>query len=441
MRVFRSVFVIVVVVLFWGGCGDDVIFDQAQPVTVADVTLEPAHEEERVPIDHELLVIFDRVLGDDEVDRLTATVNGSEASDIVHTQTQTTSILTVVPSIPLEYHKIYTVAVSSTDPVFDTLEWRFATDPGPTGVLWERADASAGIDLYDIGVTSTGYMAVGGGGAVLTSPLAFGWREDVGAVGVGGQAQSEDLVWLWSSSSSAGGVTLTDQGAVYVGRLSIGLYMEEWTPPSDLHVRGIWSYSTVTVGSLRSDPGVGFISSSSPGSVTQTGSGRVMWDASAGYDGQPFYLAVGEGGSVFFSRDRSVWDDVNHQPSWGSFECVVGGYPGATPASQVPRVSVAGGNILAWSDDGRAWQPATAGTHGVVRDISWDGYPIGEYLAVGDDGTILRSTDGRVWDAVDTGLDLTGVNFYAAVTYRWDRWVVVGENGATIVTPPAPIRF
>lgn len=91
-----------------------------------------------------------------------------------------------------------------------------------------------------------------------------------------------------------------------------------------------------------------------------------------------------------------------------------------------------GGHLLA-SDDGFDWRVIDSGAGTDLHGIAWNGNddtPL--FVAVGGDGTIIRSVDGEVWT---TAALPPGTGDLQAVTHGHGLFVAVGENGAVLTSP------
>lgn len=429
------------------GCGEDEVnpLDAVNELgPPATTRVNPAVNADLVDIDEEIRIVYNRLLEEIELEATVVTVNDERAT-VLHTTGTTVSFITIVPRNPLEYHQVYTVVVTRLqNHGLPAQTWQFATRPGPAGLHWERIDAPVTNDLHDVARNNWGFTAGGDGGLLLHTDFPIEWTSQ-GSIGIDGTPITEDVRSLWPSPHLA--AVVTGAGNILVGD-GLGNFMRSWESDPDHNVLGMWSVMNVVLGSLRSDPTMGLITSSWPDTVTLTGTGRVMRAAHEGIGGDNYYrIAVGDEGSIFYVSDLQAWNwqDVNHEPTWGSFRAVKGGYsraPDDTTTQNPPR-PVAVGDRIAYSDNnGITWQLANHPMGVRLHTITFEGYPEEnrQYLASGEDGVILTSPDGRTWSSVDTGLDLTGVHFYGAYT-SYPDWIFVGSNGATVITPPNPIRL
>jgi len=438
----------VCLLLCFSGCSDE----EVNPLDVVNelgaprsTRMYPGSLEERVHIDEEIRVVYDRLLEEVELDATVAAVN-SERATILYTQGTTASYITIIPRTPLEYHQIYTVTVTPLENHgLPRRTWQFATEPGPAGLLWERIDAPVARDLYAVSLSSWGFIAGGEGGILLDSDYPIEWIGQY-TIGIGGVPVTDDVREFWYAQNHLNAV-VTGTGDILIGDY-LGSWMRRWETDPDHYVNGMWGVTDVMCGSLRSDGTQGFIASSYPDTVTLTGTGRVMRAAHAGIGGSNYYrIAVGDEGSIFYVGDIQTWNwqDVSHQPAWGSFRAVTGGYsraPDDTTSQNPPRPVAVGDNIAYSNNNGISWQLASTPPGVNLHTITYNGYPPENrtYVAAGDNGVILTAPDGRTWTSVDTGLDLTGVNFYGAWT-DYPDWILVGSSGATVISPPNAIKL
>ena len=79
----------------------------------------------------------------------------------------------------------------------------------------------------------------------------------------------------------------------------------------------------------------------------------------------------------------------------------------------------------------RAQETFTAVTSGTTQTLWGVAYGGGQYIAVGEGGTILRSPDGVAWTSAASGK----TNWSLAAAYGHEQWVVVGDAGLILTSP------
>jgi photosystem II stability/assembly factor-like uncharacterized protein len=91
----------------------------------------------------------------------------------------------------------------------------------------------------------------------------------------------------------------------------------------------------------------------------------------------------------------------------------------------------ANGTILITRDGGATWTPSESGTSVTLRALSAR-TDLGTWLAVGDDGTVLRSfATLMTWCTIETGVT---TDLYAALMVSPSLYFVAGENGVLLRT-------
>jgi hypothetical protein len=138
-----------------------------------------------------------------------------------------------------------------------------------------------------------------------------------------------------------------------------------------------------------------------------------------GYGDGKFVAAVGGAGvqKLFLSLDGVTWD--RQQLDGNGFSDVVYG---------AGRFVAGGGHASRISFDGKNWeQPGTMGSGGILRRMTFGDYQGGRFVAVGDEGRRMNSTDGVTWgNQVSSGAGLIGVAFGAG------RFVAIRASGSIV---------
>jgi len=87
------------------------------------------------------------------------------------------------------------------------------------------------------------------------------------------------------------------------------------------------------------------------------------------------------------------------------------------------------GTIFRSTDEGMTWTKSNTGTRGNLLGVAYGG---GVFVAVGSGGTILSSLDGTNWKGRPSGV----TNDLAAVTYGNGHFVAVGSSGVILESGP-----
>lgn len=136
-----------------------------------------------------------------------------------------------------------------------------------------------------------------------------------------------------------------------------------------------------------------------------------------------FVMAIGGGGTqkLAVSEDGVAWGLM--MPALNN--------PGRNGYSDVTygkgRFVAGGGHISIVSSDGQSWgMEGTMGSGGILRNLTFGDYMGGRFVAVGDQGRRMNSSDGVTWGSEVSGGDarLHGVAYGAGV------FVAITENSA-----------
>jgi hypothetical protein len=129
-------------------------------------------------------------------------------------------------------------------------------------------------------------------------------------------------------------------------------------------------------------------------------------------------IIVGDSAAALVSSNPPAWERV---PTGANSNVV-----GVFDVNGRFMASLAGGGILT-SANGLEWTPSSVEQPYTVRSI---GFGNGRYVAVGDlAGGLWTSDDGSAWTLRSSP---TGLNYLSGVAYGTDSWVAVGQNGRII---------
>ncbi len=104
------------------------------------------------------------------------------------------------------------------------------------------------------------------------------------------------------------------------------------------------------------------------------------------------FLAVGAGGTILRTTDGADWEEMDSPTSADLFG--VAAREGGTPQNIVVAVG-AGGVIFYTTAYGNTWHQADSPVTRTLRDVTFTG---SEFLACGDNETLIRSVNGQVWN-------------------------------------------
>jgi hypothetical protein len=141
--------------------------------------------------------------------------------------------------------------------------------------------------------------------------------------------------------------------------------------------------------------------------------------------GEGNYVAVGTRGTIFSSANGSTWIDRSLDESIGDFYSVSFGN-GIFVAVSIRTTEQLQESVILTSFDGSTWNVAKE----YPLPVWYITYGNGLFIAVGDSGTILSSSDGSTWEHQSTGTTarLTSAEWGAGT------FVVVGEGGTILIS-------
>ena len=136
-------------------------------------------------------------------------------------------------------------------------------------------------------------------------------------------------------------------------------------------------------------------------------------------------VAVDFFGGAYLSWDGASWDRIGVLPG---FEVLVSYRPqlayGAGTFVVAGKAQGAAAAQLAYSTDGRQWREASFPT-GVPQTQAVD-YGAGQFVAVGDSGTVMRSVNGIEW----TFATVPGAPHFSSLAFDGTIWLAVAQNAS-----------
>ena len=272
----------------------------------------------------------------------------------------------------------------------------------PNGDQWTPRDPETPASLTAVAWTGTHFVAVGGRGAALQSENGSQWT----ARHTGTQATLRDLLWTGTellAVGEEGTVLASADGSIWTARNT--------GTESDLYALAQSDSRFVAVGDdgsvVTSDDGSSWTELAS---LTFNTFNAVAWG-----DGQ--FVAVGSWGSVFTSSDGETW--VDRSPHGVIEEIFDVAYDGSRWTAVGNRVTLTSANGFDWSDQTSIFSSS-------MSAVEWDG---ARFMACGNDGLLVSSTDGKFWENHSFGSTVQLLDMAS----NGQQWVAVGVLG-TILT-------
>lgn len=258
----------------------------------------------------------------------------------------------------------------------------------PDGMTWRISDSGAGTQLNDIAYNGQTFVAVGNQGAILTSENGTAWvqRKSNVTLNLNGVAfgsgqfavvGGEQVPAMDGTLAAAPRVILTSTNGVdWTSRenesVSMALYDVTY---------GNGGFAAVGGGQPLAQP-ASWITATSDNGSTWRGKLETFRDFITGIAfGNRIFVAVGQTDSIFTSADGEIWTQSR---------------PADAPLLGLAGVSFGNGVFCAFgpqgtlysSTNGNSWLKRKVGT---TRDLHAIAYGNGRFVAVGDLGTILQS--------------------------------------------------
>jgi photosystem II stability/assembly factor-like uncharacterized protein len=140
--------------------------------------------------------------------------------------------------------------------------------------------------------------------------------------------------------------------------------------------------------------------------------------------GDNAYLAVGDNGSIQFSNDLINWLEYTASNTINLFDIK---YCRGVYVTVGSNSDYTGGDLF-WSNTGLTWSSGS-----FAPNVPLFGVACGdsEFIAVGTSGLILKSIDGKTWSV--TGSGVTDNTLYYPI-YANGKYLVVGDNGTVVIS-------
>jgi hypothetical protein len=307
-----------------------------------------------------------------------------------------------------------------------------------------RGSDIIGVDLFGITHTPTGFIAVGPGGTVAKSATGREWivehvhphdfflggMHGNGKYVLAGHHIRAGVIWVSRNGSHwqrvAGDLDGPITRVAYGNGRFVGVGGGRWggmgisatsqdgiTWESQVHSYPISTLSEVKFVEDRflAAGWFGVFASTDGLNWTDTGAGRILAVGIA-VRGSTVLVAERWGGVKYSNDGGRSWEDVR----------AGGPNPELMSVGAGPDLFVAVGDNgrISTSPDGRVWSDQDSGIKTLLEDVS---YGDEAWVIVGIGGAILRSTDGMKWETISAPLpNLSDVTFGA------DRFVAVGPD-------------
>lgn len=297
------------------------------------------------------------------------------------------------------------------------------------------------------------YVAVGDGGAIVTSTDGINWTERTSDTGknlhgivygggifaaVGGDFTEGTILTspdgiTWTGRSS--GTTETITGITYGNGtfVAAGIWGTILTSPDGITWTGRTSGTTAYLNGVTFGNGT-FVTVGEQGTILTSPDGITWTGRASGMTGavnevtygNGIFIAVGSGGKILTSPDGVTWTSRTS----GSF----GDLQGAAYGNGVFVVVVPSSfsdNILV-SSDGVSWTKRSTANDEYLYGVTFGN---GNFAAVGEGGEIFTSPDGLNWTRRLATPVLGVKKYFNGIAYGGGTFVVVGREGSIITSP------
>lgn len=175
--------------------------------------------------------------------------------------------------------------------------------------------------------------------------------------------------------------------------------------------------------------------------ASSIGNGDTLNDIALSTDTADLYIGVGDGG-IIRKRASGTWSSLT-SPTSNNLNSIVYGYFYRS-ASPGRWIAVGDTGTVIYSTDGTSWSTASSGVVYNLNDIAayYDSTALPDYVnslyAVGDHGTIRYSNDGATWGGITSGTT-ENLRAVAVAPYGYSDYFLfaVGDNGTVLYSTTA----
>lgn len=322
------------------------------------------------------------------------------------------------------------------------------------GINWSTNTPNTAV-MFNSVVHTLGRMVVVGNNGTIEMSTSFGssWSVQSSTTTQALQDIVSNNINMFVAVGNAGTVLTSSDGASWTARVS--------NTTNDLRAIAYGNGLYMAVGN---------------NSTVITSVDSINWTLQAGIDSQPLndvifdgsqFVLVGDQANVFTSTDgisfvpASAGDNRNFTGiAYDNSDLIRAGtnteifksadginWSQVTSQSYVINqveffndafIAVGDGGLVLTSSNGNTWTMQTTPTTNNINDVFWfsgldvQGSPFSLYVAVGDSGLLMTSIDAITWQVEVTGAGILNENFYA-IDHDNDYFVAVGQNGKILV--------
>ncbi|GAB3790912.1 hypothetical protein GCM10028818_61640 [Spirosoma horti] len=359
---------------------------------------------------------------------------------------------TTQPQGPLQWEGLSGIVYAKNQ--FVVVGYKGGIMTSPNGLTWTKQNSGTVQPLQTIAYGGGTFVAAGRNGILITSTDGITWTKRVSgatnmftgvvyggkqfvAVGVGFLITSPDGI-TWTTRKlpglySLGGVTVGPNGLfVAVGDGYSVLTSTDgiiWTPhlfDGPAHYLTGVAYNSalnkyVALASLH-----GYIYTSTDGITWTASSSGTNADLIAVRYLQGKYFVVGEDATIRSSSNGYLWNPLTVDPTTALYGAAFGNGRYVAVGAYSTIYNAYRSNLAITSVDGINYTVGeTIHVPNGARQFNDVAFGNGLFVAVGEDGLIQTSTDGKVWEFRQLVMGKT----LNAVAYGGGQFIAIGENG------------